>query len=82
MEEYKPKVGDRVRIKRGSQWNSAGKMDLFIGREVTITHIKGGRFIFNGDDEGHPKSETDGRWVFYSDSFEPISNVINLFKFC
>jgi hypothetical protein len=73
MKNYIPKVGDKVRIKKASNWNSDGCMDHFEGKEVTIKRIDyGNEYRFDGDES----------WTFRSDSFEPINQDLVTFKFC
>lgn len=83
MENYIPKVGDKVRIKKGIGWNRRGLMDFFIGKEVEIETIEGINIRFRGDDENYEKAiGCPGRWSFFASSFEPIDQPITTFKFC
>lgn len=82
MENYIPKVGDKVRIKKGGGWNDRGKMDHFIGREVIITGVRNGVYYeFDGDTENH--FNVGQRWAFLANCFDFIEKpCITTFKFC
>lgn len=67
----KLKVGDKVKLKnrRGKNWNYEGKMDKYIGKIVTISHIRstiiGVRFEIE-EDTGSSK------WDFSLDDIEYV----------
>lgn len=71
-------VGMQVRFKgrwpnEGPWWNSAGRMDHWLGQIVTIAGFRDGCFVIEGDDRGY------GVWTWYPsiiaeivcDEFEP-----------
>ena len=72
--QYIPKVGDRVIITKGhSSWNNQGKMDKYIGLELTISSISP-----NGDRAEFKEVEgaediNDWFWSFRQGHFKLIS---------
>lgn len=68
----KLKVGDRVRIKnrRGYGWNSDGKMDKWMGKEVTIRKVYDANIVLIEEDVGE-RGSADG-WAWRKEDFEPI----------
>lgn len=68
------KVGDRVRIKnrRGYGWNSDGKMDKWMGKEVTIRKVYDANIVLIEEDVGE-RGSADG-WAWRKEDFEPIDN--------
>lgn len=71
----KLKVGDRVRIKnkRGKHWNDKGKMDKWMGKEVTINEINGNIIHIKEDAGEFMHGELEG-WSWKEEDFEPIDN--------
>lgn len=67
----KLKVGDKVKLKnrRGKNWNYEGKMDKYIGKIVTISHIRstiiGVRFEIEEDTKF-------SKWTFGLDDIEYV----------
>ena len=65
------KVGDKVKLKnrRGKNWNYEGKMDKYIGKIVTISHIRstiiGARFEIEEDTRF-------SKWAFSLDDIEYV----------
>lgn len=71
----KLKVGDRVRIKneRGKRWNCEGKMDKWMGQEVTINEIDG-RDIHTKEDAGEHWGGELGGWFWQENDFELLDD--------
>ena len=69
----KLKVGDRVRIKneRGKHWNDKGRMDIWMGKEVTINEINGEIIHIKEDAGEFMHGELEG-WSWRVEDFEPV----------
>lgn len=78
----KYKVGDIVLLpdKRGSNWNSSGKMDRYLGRLVKIKSIHCDQLFKIHQDEDDPKSRY--HWEFKFDEIVQLCNseVINEYQ--
>lgn len=71
----KLKVGDKVRIKneRGPRWNPDGKMNKWMGKEVTINEIKGRNIYIKEDADEYMHGKLNG-WSWEESDFEPLDN--------
>lgn len=69
------KVGDKVRIKneRGPRWNPDGKMNKWMGKEVTINEIKGRNIYIKEDADEYMHGKLNG-WSWEESDFEPLDN--------
>ena len=66
----KLKAGDKVKLKnrRGTGWNSDGKMDKYIGKIVTVSNITLGNHFIIKEDDGREFSQ----WLFHSKDIEYV----------
>lgn len=80
MENYIPKVGDKVRITKGhANWCSG--MDRYINQEHEIKKAGTQRYLYVEFKDNSLGINLFG-WFYHQGHFEPIQQAITTFKFC